>query len=173
MVGKCEYTSAKMHMCGKEYNCNFVDTHTTSTDDIKAIIPDFRFVRRIVNLILFVIRKSCLFGKEIKNLEILWDCLNKPFSVSALVITHCEFLNDKARADLIMKVRSHELTKNIAASMGKGIYTVGFPDLTDTDNDIVKVFIRRIYKDRSDLLQLVVRSSGTVDVPDVAKCSVM
>ena len=169
------HVTSPMHIFGNNYLCHFVDT----THDIKEIFPRLRkMVGRKVNLILFVIRKGCLFGKEIKNLEILWDCLNKPFSVSALVITHCEFLNDAARADLVKKVRSDELTKDIAASMGKGIYTVGFPDLTDTYNDIEEVFTPRIQKDRSDLLQLVVRSNDTVDVPsysdpDVTKCSVM
>ena len=51
-----------------------------------------------------------------------------PKSISALVVTHCEFRGNVQRTGIVEECKS---TKEIAASIGKEIYTVGFPDLND------------------------------------------
>ena len=64
--------------------------------------------------------------------------------------------------------------------MGKGIYTVAFPDLNDIDDKDVKLCKLKVQKHVSRLHQLIEESSDTVDVlhnvdRDIsnARCSVM
>ena len=85
-------------------------------------------------------------------------------SISALVITNCDSKNNAARTEIVEDFKSYELTKDIAASMGKGIYTVGFPDITEMDDDDVTMSLIKSQKDASKLHRLIEESSDSVDI---------
>ena len=63
-------------------------------------------------------------------------------SISALIITHCETDNEESREEIIKDFRENPITKHIADFMGKGIYTVGFPQM-----DKVSIAFRQALED--------------------------
>ena len=91
-----------------------------------------------------------MYTKRFKNAE----------SISALVITHCEELTDAARTMGVEHVKS----EGFAAGMGKGIYTVGFPNLEYVAVNNKELFKLEMQKDVSKLHQLIKESIDTIDV---------
>ena len=164
-----------MSIDAKVYLCGFIDT-SDCTEGFNSLMRYIHVVRNKLNLIIFVIRKGYLTDEDKKIFQVFMKNYVIARSISALVITHCEGLNNEACEHLVKNFRSNEDTKDIATFMGKGIYTVGFPDLTCCDDELVVPYSHRMEEDRLKLLQLIKRSSNSTDIVDKAPtthCSLM
>ena len=98
-----------------------------------------------------------------------------PESISAFVMNHCDGLNDEACTRMVEELKSNDKTKDFVASMGKGVYTVSFPNLTQVPELLVEPCKQIIQEDVSKLHQLIEQSSDTVDVlkTDKPSCSII
>ena len=140
---------------------------------------DLRVCLERLNLIIYVVRQGRFTDEDWRAFRSCMGLFKNAESISAIVITHCECKNDAACSRLLKQFKSDELTEDIAAKMGKGIYTVGFPDLKEMDSEHVGFYKSKIQKDVSKLHQLIQESDDIVDVlktsgPDnTAQCSVM
>lgn len=126
--------------------------------------PHQRESLKRINLIAYVIRKGRLTSEDMKALQYTKIF---PQSISAFVVTHCDTYNNAGRARIVEELMSFERTKDIVASMGKGIYTVGFPDLsnfTELGDTFVKFLKTRMQEDVVKLHQLIEESSDSVDI---------
>ena len=169
------WVEMNMFLDANAYLCRYIDT-SDCTQEFNSFMDHIRLHGNKLNLIIFVIRKGYLTDKDKKIFQVFMKNYVIARSISALVITHCEGLNKEACERLVKNFRSNEDTKDIATFMGKGIYTVGFPKLTCCDDELVVPYSQRVKEDKLKLLQLLKRSSNTVDV--VAKapatnCSLM
>ena len=116
-----------------------------------------------LNLFIYVMGMGRLTVDDINILQAYMNIF--PQSISALVVTRCDSMNYERRTRVVEDYKSYVLTKYYnAGSMGKGIYTVGFPDLTELDDEDVTFLMSRLQKDVSQLHQLIKESSDSVDV---------
>ena len=94
------------------------DTTTSETIEV-ANIPSS------LHLVLFIQKRGHDFSNERQTFDTIMSKLAIS-RISALVITHCECLSKKERKNIVdIFEKTHP---SIADYMGKGIYTVGFPD---------------------------------------------
>ena len=136
-----------------------------------------------INLIIYVIRHGRFTMDDHEILQKYTDVFKHPCSISALVINNCDFLSDVARTTVVEDFKSGHYTKDYAAIMGKGIYTVGFPNLhCFDDNPPLKEVVKlRIQEDVIKLHQLIEESNDVLDVHksidlesnDLGRCSIM
>ena len=113
-----------------------------------------------INLVLFVSSKGRFTDEEQACLETIVNIFHKDVSeISALVVTHCDHMTDARRHKYVEEFRSDRHTRDIAAFMRKGTFTVGFPDVNELDSDELKGFLeRKIESDASKLRDLVCAS---------------
>ena len=117
-----------------------------------------------VNLVLFVI-KNGLFTRDQRetfnilireNTMPLIEGLGQGISrISALIITNCEGMDDDRRKALVREFHTNLETKEIADFMGKGIYTVGFPDPTCIRPQLMQLYEEDMKEDEETLHQLI------------------
>ena len=162
----CDYTI--QHTCGnviKHMNCHFMELcHYPSAKESGRAIHQFISDLEGVNLIIFVYRNG-RFTAEDKDFFQMYAKLFKNYirMISALVITHCEGLNNVARVRIVNNFNNNQLTKDIAATMHKGICTVGFPDLTSMHEHLRREYMGYIQEDSLLLIELLKSSSNAVD----------
>lgn len=174
-----------------KYQCNFIELHIPDelvssylsmmmqlqmvTSPLQTLSPFYGLLKDQIaknpylreylerlNLIIYVIRAGHLNDEDRKALHVYTKFFSQSNNISALVVTHCEFYNT-ARTRIVERFKSDELTN--ASIFGKGIYTVGFPNLTGLDDTDVKSSLKsKIQEDISKLHQLIKESSDSVDV---------
>ena len=162
------------------YHCHFTELCLLSTrDSLCNIIEKMgktnqRVILQRINLIIYVWKLGFYTpeDKEVyQNLKIAQQ------SISALVITGCDKLNDAKRTLIVERFKSGEYTKDFAADMGKGIYTVAFPDLCEYEvsSGQKKFFEQIMQEDRIKLHQLIEEASDAVDVLKINNltCSIL
>ena len=116
-----------------------------------------------VNLILFVYKYGRYTQEENDSLTMAVNMLGEDAKrVSALIITGCEDLSGCGRQRIIKDFKTNPLTKQLANFMEKGIYTVGFPDLGSTNEEIRKGYMTTIEKDKAQLWDLVEASEESI-----------
>ena len=123
-----------------------------------------------LNLIIFVLKLGSSFIEDNEASLRLMDLIKDSSSISALVITGCEYLGDDERMKLVDDFKSNVHTKDFAARMGKGIHTVGFPDIRGGDfpRQGRKHLESVAVKDVATLHDLI---RGSSDVKVVENCS--
>ena len=127
-ITRVQYINTMLLINGEKYHCTFIEilSHFVRAEQGLLEYP---------NLIIYVCRYDCFTYEEQENFR---DCIRSfkfaRRSVSALVITGCESLNDEERAQVVENFKSDINTKDIAASMDGGIYTVGLCSSTDYPN---------------------------------------
>ncbi len=90
------------------------------------------FVQEGISLILFVVRVGRFTDEERHTFDLIMKVFgDKVSDISALVLTHCEQINQRAREKTVEHFKSSEDTKRFAEFAKKGIYTVGFPDVSE------------------------------------------
>ena len=147
---------------GLTYEVTVIDTvglfdpNTEGRDPIDKIVEYFKKHIIEVSILLFVFRKGRMTDEEKKVFSLLESRLVREISqISALIITGCENLDAKARNALVEEFKGNPETKPIAAQMMKGIYPVGFPDITGMNSTFQEVYKAQIAKDRQTLMDLV------------------
>ena len=134
-----QYINTILLVNGEKYHCTFIEMLSHSVRAVQ---------RRLLekpNLIIYVCRYDCFTYEERKDFQdCIWFFKSARHSVSALVITGCEYLNDEERAQVVENFKSNIRTKDIAASMDGRIYTVG---LCSSQKDVSKLrlLIERAY----------------------------
>lgn len=146
---------------GVHYKMSFLllDTHglqaVNQTDNIKDVTS--------VNLLLFVYKHGRYTPEENDSLTIAVRMLGEDAKqVSALIITGCEDLSYDGREKIIIDFKTNPSTKEIADFMGKGIHTVGFPNLASVNEQFIKGYMKTIENDKAQLWDLVKASEDTV-----------
>ena len=123
------------------------------------------------NLIIYVFREGHFIGPDKCIFQKYTDIFkNTRHSISALVFTNCESKNIQRRTELVEKFKSDEVSRDYAASMGKGIHTVGFPSLGTADDCLKEFYKKTIQEDVKRLHQLIEESSDVVQVQKVHRC---
>jgi GTP-binding protein EngB required for normal cell division len=158
-----------MHFGNVEYRMKVVDAvglFDTGKDksDNQAIMDEIKhyFTEKFpegINLVLFIFKKGRFTQEERETFDFIIREFREAVSeMSALIITNCENMGKKAREEYIMDFRSRPATADIANFMGKGIYAVGFPDLShmeEDDEDMMLVLSKKAEKDVQQLRELV------------------
>ena len=156
------------------YNCHI--TGLTSDQLSKKKVLQMNLGK--VKLIIHVVRYGRLTAEECDIFQVCIDVFKNTQSVSALVFTNCDFKSEESRISIVNEIISNDLTKDFAAIMGKGIYTVGFYDLGDFANHAgFKEHLELQQEiDLAQLHRLIEESSDAVDVlksSDDSECSVL
>ena len=121
------------------------DTSQLSNKKCMKAIKSYvnQHVREGINIVLFLFRKGKYTPEERDTFNFISSRFGRDIqSISALIITHCDTDNDETRKEIIRDFCENPITKHIAAFMGKGIYTVGFPQM-----DKVAVVFRQALED--------------------------
>ena len=113
-----------------------------------------------LNLVLFVIKQGRFTAEEPKTFQFIIDNLkSKIEGASAMIITNCESKNKATRESIVKRFRDSPTTANYAEFMTKGIYTVGFPNLDEMDEDDVPKTKEKMEKDENTLHDLIAAAS--------------
>ena len=107
-----------------------------------------------VNLVLFVCRKGRFTEEERRTFDYIMKHLRKQISdFSALAITHCEGESDSANQEFLTSFE--EEASDIVSFMKKGIYMVGFPDVSKMKPRIKEAMEEEI-NEQAEMLRKVV-----------------
>ena len=106
-----------------------------------------------LHLIVFVVKEGRFTDDEKKT----FDIIHKDFSqdidpISAMVITGCD---GKDKKKVIRDYTSDPVTRKIVNHMNKGIYPVGFPDVSQLSGRIKEILEEDAKKDEMELRKLV------------------
>ena len=118
-----------------------------------------------MSLVLFVMRRGRLSREEKISSEFMMKFLCGVSPISALVLTHCEVEGD--REALLREFRTDQCSADIAKFMQKGIYAVGFPDLSRMKPRMRPVFEEDMAADAETLRDLVFRSTDMLPTNDI------
>ena len=166
------YLDASQHitttLCinNSEYYCTFIELFTNFIGLI-VNTNQRRYLER-ANLIMYVCRLDCFTYEEKEDFKKYINFFKDAQKISALVITGCENYNDEERLNLVKGFQSNESTKEIAASMQRGIYTVGFPDLTNYPMWSKEALENTAQKDVSKLHELIEYSCSIEDIQSIS-----
>ena len=138
------------------FNIRNIDSKSI-LDDIKSSIksnaPDG------LNLVLFVMRAGRFTTEDADTFNFIIDNFGDNIeNISALVITCCENKNTAARKNIVQRFCDADITAKYAKYMKMGIYTVGFPDLSEIDQQEATKMKVRIKKDEHQLLDLITQA---------------
>ena len=118
-----------------------------------------------VNLILFLYTKNDHFTSKVKKcFDFVMQYVLSPATsdISALVITHCDDLDDEARKATVDSFKRGPTSRYVANFMKKGIYTMGYRDVSDEGPALREHYEKLMKKDTDCLRQLISASSDTV-----------
>ena len=112
-----------------------------------------------INVIIFVYKNGRFSPEEKAVFQIITNHFkNYIKKLSCLVITNCDGLNDEARGKLVSEFKTSEMTREYAALMGKGIYTVGFPRLSDLSGRVREAVAADMQEDINPILNMIAES---------------
>jgi len=134
--GKCERE-------GTLYQIQTFDTEGLQTgyqDPMTYIFKKLTF--KTIHLIIFVIANGRCTDESHRSLIGATNSLpQQAKSLCALVITHCEGLTKEQQRDIVAEFITDARTAQVTAVMGKGIFSVGFPDISK-----LPPLLKHIYK---------------------------
>ena len=165
-----QHVSRELSINNTKYQCTFIELpcaiygHNRLYNKewiMQTTNPCQREYLKRLNLIIYM-KKLGRLVEEDRNSFVYTKIFPQTESISALVITYCDSKNNAARTRIVEDFKSNG--EDIAASMGKGIYTVGFPDLTELDDEYVTTSLIKSQKDASKLHQLIEESSDSVAI---------
>ena len=111
-----------------------------------------------ISLVLFVCKKGRFTAEDRATFNFIISRFDKYIKdISALVITHCEDETAEDRERIIDNFRTNPQTRPIAEFMGKGIITVGFPNMDKTPV-YLQMFKASIEEDERALRDIISRS---------------
>ena len=106
------------------------DTSDVSAQDILNNVKKYMCQRldEGINLLLFVMKRGRVTKEELECFEIIIKYFKDDVSsISALVITHCEYLDEEKRKNVVDDFKTSPKTMEIANFMKRGIIAVGLP----------------------------------------------
>ena len=143
------------------YNFKVIDTvgvfdTKQKNDDVMTKIKTFfqNDSPEGINLVLFVFRKGRLTAEEKRTFDYIMGNFNNQISdFSALVLTHCDAQNDAANQEFLASFKRE--ARDVISFMKKGVYMVGFPDVSRMRPRIREAMEEEI-KEQAEMLQKVV-----------------
>ena len=143
---------------GYKFTFKLIDTAGVYDRSNQEIISDIKrcFKQEIqsINLILFVFKDGRFTSEDKKTFEMIIKSINERMSdISALVVTNCDQKGHVARKRIVDDI--HATAEKIADFVKKGIYTVGFPNLSEIDEDLRSMYEQSIKKDECEIRDLV------------------
>lgn len=168
VTSKTLMTYSVLRLPNIEYELRVIDTpgffHGKLTNreviqDIKTFLK--RNVPEGVHLILFVLQYGRLLPDERTTFSYIMDGFKDQdvSNISALVITCCEDKSAWTREGIIREMTTHQMTKDIAKFMKKGVVCVGFPPLDEVDEELKEFYRRKAQKDTEQLHALIKESN--------------
>ena len=152
------------------YRIQTIDTESLQTrfnDPIQHIKKE---TLQNIHLIIFAIPKGLYTDESHRSLQRAVESLNKrSMSVSALVITHCEDMENSERERIVAEFSNNPVSSKVVVSMGKGIYALGFPDTSIMPPNVKPIMQQRITHDEETIRQLVESCDSPIRVEDVTK----
>jgi len=146
-----------------QYNFTVIDTvglfdtkKSTSNIDVMTKIKDFvqNESPKGINLVLFVFRKGRLTEEERHTFKHIIDKFSRQISdFSALIFTGCDGQSDDAKKEFRTSFETE--AGDTAKFMKKGIYMVGFPDVSKMKPSMKEVMEEEI-KEQAEMLRKVV-----------------
>ena len=138
------------------YNILTVDTEDSQTV-YKNPLPSIRQNLERIHLIIFVIANGRYTDESHRSLmqTIKSICPERAKPFSALVITHCEGITDVERKRIVADFETDRRSSKVTASIGKGIHTVGFPDLSRLAPNLRGIYQSGIEENEKTIRQLV------------------
>lgn len=160
-------SSAVLSYQGKNYKITLIDTAGRNCDknNKSSAINDLKESIKInapggLNLVLFVTKHGHFTTEDAEAFQLVIDSLKDNIEdVSALIITNCENLNQRARDVIVKDFCTSEKTAKFANFMTKGIYTVGFPSVADVCEEDIPRTEEKMKKDEQQLHDLIAKSS--------------
>ena len=143
------------------YNLTVVDTvglfdtnKLSNAQIMKSTKDTIKSFVKGLHLIVFVVKEGRFTDEEKKT----FNMIHKTFAldidpISAMVITGCE---GKAKDMVIKAYQNDPRTKDILPHMKKGIYPVGFPDLSMYSGSFRAIYEEEAKKDEAELRRLTV-----------------
>ena len=122
-----------------------------------------------IHLIIFVTSNDRYTEESHKSLMLAVQSLDSQAkSLSALVITHCEGIKDKTRQHIVDYFKGDPHGSKVADFIGKGIFTVGFPNMSKVSCCKKKsTYQSGIAKDKNAIKQLVENCKQPRTVHDI------
>jgi len=140
----------------------FSDPSSNSEETVKKIQEFFQEkVVEGVSLVLFVTSERRLTEALIETIERIKKHFKQISPMSALVITHCDAMDDDAREEVVKECKTSD-AKHVATVvefMQKGIYTVGFPDLKKYKEKFREYIAEEMEKDVKQLHEVIYKST--------------
>lgn len=179
VTSKTQMARAVLILPTVKYNLHVIDTPgffdsmRTSREVIQEIKTFFKSnISEGVHLILFVLRCGRFTPEDSTTFCYIMDGFKGQdiYSISALVITCCEDKNARERERIISEFTTHQMTKDIAKFMKKGIVCVGFPRLDEVDEELREVYRRKAQKD-TEQLHALIKESNNIRLQ--RQCSIM
>ena len=148
-----------------KYQCTFIKPFGIMEKDdvspLEEIAKSHREYFKRLNLIIYVVNLRSI---DVETLQVYTKFFKNTRSISALVFTHSR-PNPRNRR-ILEEFKSRKDTKDIAANMGKGIYTVDFFDTStfSFDEEHIAKCSQIMQEDVTRLHQLIEESSNVVDI---------
>lgn len=144
-----------------QYNFTVVDTvglfdTQKSNDDVMKQTKTFfqNDSPNGIHLVLFVSRKGRFTNEERKTFDYIIENFGEEISeFSALILTCCDGQSDAAKQEFLTSFKRE--ASHIVSFMKKGIYMVGFPDVSKMKPSMKKVMEEEI-KEQAEVLRKVV-----------------
>ena len=165
-------TSGDVHYQEREtgdtvYHILTVDTEGKQTGYVNPLPFIERYFDKI-HLIIFVIAYGRYTDESHSSLIRVVNSLDqRAKSFSALVITHCEGITDEERQGIADDFKHDSRSSQVAAFIGKGIYTVGFPDNSKLSSHLKQVYQKEIDEYETTIRQLVMGCDRTLRVQNL------
>ena len=169
---RIENQISRIRMGSTTYDINMIDTIGFSDTRKSGAKSDDMIMKEIkkemqdrapegLNLLIFVFKHGRFTNEE----RVVFDKIQKNFShlinhISLLLITNCDTMGKEAREKVIADFRSDPLTKDFAKMMLKGIYTVGFPDITKMNPMFKQIMLQSMRDDISPVHKIIANASS-------------
>lgn len=174
--GTPQHVHTELLINNTKYQCNFIEVPDLYSNPYRSKPISYHVEQMVksnlgmylqsVNLIIMCTsgRLGSFVEEIVEEIGQIYTKFTKNTKILALVITHCDQLRPNAIARRVEEFKSDERAKDIVASLGKGIHTVGFPDLFDIKPEHRESRKDEMQKDVLKLHRLIEESNDSVDV---------
>ena len=132
----------------------FFDQKLTNYQIMKDIKDAIKKFVKGLHLIVFVVKEGRFTDEEKKTFDIIHNAFAVDIDpISAMVITGCE---GKKKEVVIKAYQDDSVTKDMMSCMKKGIYPVGFPDLSKYSSPMREIYEEEAKRGEAELQRLVV-----------------
>ena len=154
------------------YRIQTVDTEGLQTG-YKNPIPDITEKFQEIHLIILVVANGRYTDESHRSLIRATNSLSpQAKSLCALVVTHCEGLTEDQLRDIVAEFKDDARTSQVTASIGKEIFTVGFPNTSKLPHQLKQIYEADIAEGRETIRQLVDSCKSSLSIGNLTEESI-